>query len=256
MEHAQRLPDFADLFERLLVPAIFDRYARDLVERARPFGPSDRILDLGCGTGIVARVLRERLGGATRLTGVDINASMLAKARSIAPEIPWIEGSAMALPFDDRSFEVVLAQQVLQFVPDRAAAVREMRRVLAPGGRVVASTWRPRSYQPLFEVAGQIAEKHLGPDHDMRMSLDREELGALFAAAGFTNIELDTASLEERHALFPIQGNLAGAGYTNIDPGTMAIIEAETKAAIARFTAADGHITNQSVTNVIVARVP
>src|SRR6187401_3153873 len=159
MEQAQRLPDFADIFERVLVPAIFDRYARDLIERARPFGPSDRILDLGCGTGIVARILRERLGGAAHITGLDVNAAMLAKARSIAPEITWIEGSAVALPFADCSFEVVLAQQVLQFVPDRAAAAREIRRVLVPGGRLIASTWKPRSDQPLFEALGQVAEK-------------------------------------------------------------------------------------------------
>src|SRR5688572_14809849 len=114
MEQAQQcIPDFADVFERLVVPAIFDRYARDLVERARPIGPSDRILDLGCGTGIVARVLRERLGAGAHLTGLDVNAPMLAKARSIAPDITWVEGNAMQLPFADRSFEIVLAQQVL-----------------------------------------------------------------------------------------------------------------------------------------------
>src|SRR5438045_8933638 len=90
-------PSMPEIYERVLVPAIFDRYARDLVERARPFGPSDRILDLGCGTGIVARVLRERLGGAARLTGVDINAGMLAKARELAPDIDWVEASAGAL---------------------------------------------------------------------------------------------------------------------------------------------------------------
>src|SRR6476620_1406313 len=105
MEQAQKLPDFADVFERVLVPAIFDRYARDLVDRARPIGPSDRILDLGCGTGIVARVLRERLGGGAHLTGIDVNAGMLAKARSIAPDIHWIEGNAVALPVAERSFE-------------------------------------------------------------------------------------------------------------------------------------------------------
>src|ERR1043165_1116380 len=108
MEHAHNLHDFADIFEKVLVPAVFERYARDLVERARPFGPSDRILDLGCGTGIVARILRERLGGAARLTGVDVHAPMLAKAKSIAPDIDWREANAMALPFADRSFEVVL----------------------------------------------------------------------------------------------------------------------------------------------------
>src|SRR5690349_12494446 len=140
MERAQKLPDFADIFERLLVPAIFDRYARDLVERARPIGPSARILDLGCGTGIVSRVLRERLGGAARLTGVDANAAMLAVARRLAADVDWREANAMSLPFADASFELVLAQEMLQFVPDRAAAAREVHRVLAPGGRFVAST--------------------------------------------------------------------------------------------------------------------
>src|SRR6476620_5537754 len=99
MEQAQKLPDFADIFEKVLVPAVFERYARDLVERARPFGPSDRILDLGCGTGIVARILRDRLGGAAPITGADVNAQMIAKARSLAPDITWVEANAVALPF-------------------------------------------------------------------------------------------------------------------------------------------------------------
>jgi len=256
MEQAQRIPDFADIFERLLVPAVFERYGRDLIERARPFGPSDRILDLGCGTGIVARILRERLGGAAHITGLDVNAAMLAKARSIAPEITWIEGSAVALPFADCSFEVVLAQQVLQFVPDRAAAAREIRRVLVPGGRLIASTWKPRSDQPLFEALGQVAEKHLGPGNDKRWSLDAAELRGLFADAGFVDLRLDTASLEERHTMFPVKANLGGAGYANVDPELGAKVEAESAPILAHFTAANGEITNQSVTNVIVARAP
>lgn len=255
MEHAQRLSDFPDLFERVLVPAIFEPYARDLVERGRPFGPSDRILDLGCGTGIVARVLRERLGGGARLTGVDINAPMLAKARSLAPDIEWVEGNAVALPFADRSFEVVLAQQVLQFVPDRAAAIREIRRVLVPGGRIIASTWRARQYQPLFHAAGEIAEKHLGPGNDKRFSLDAPALRDLFST-GFTDVVLETASIVEKHVAFPIQGNLAGAGYTNIDPAVMAVIEAETRAAFARLAAADGSLLNHGSATVVVGRVP
>lgn len=257
MEQAQKLPDFADVFERVLVPAIFERYARDLVDRARPIGPSDRILDLGCGTGIVARVLRERLGGGAHLTGIDINAGMLAKARSIAPDITWVEGNAMALPVPDRAFELVLAQQVIQFTPDHAAAVREIRRVLAPGGRVLAATWRPRKHQPLFDALGTIAEKHLGPDKDKRMSLDGDALRALFEAAGFIDVKLEEVSLEERFApgSFPIQGNLGGAGYSNIPPETMATIVAESNAAISAFSAADGTITQRSVTNVLSARV-
>jgi ubiquinone/menaquinone biosynthesis C-methylase UbiE len=256
MEQVQRLPDFADVFERLLVPAIFERYARALVERARPLGPSDRILDLGCGTGIVARVLRERLGGAARITGVDIHAGMLAKAQSIAPDIDWVEASAVALPFANGSFEVVFAQQVLQFVPDRVAAMREIRRVLVPGGRLIASTWRARSHQPLFEALGLVAEKHLGPGNDKRWSLDGDELRGLLTVAGFSNVQLDTTSLEERHTVVPVQASTAAAGYTNVDPATMAKIEADSKPILARHTAADGAITNLSVTNVAIARVP
>jgi ubiquinone/menaquinone biosynthesis C-methylase UbiE len=253
MELAQRQPDFADFFEQELVPAIFDRYARDLLERARPFGPSDRILDLGCGTGIVARILRGRLGGGARLTGLDINAPMLAKAAGIAPDIEWREGNACALPFADGSFDVVLSQQMLQFVPDREAAVREIRRVLAPGGRLIASTWRPRSEQPLFEALGRIAEKHLGPGSDKRFSLDGDALRELLAAAGFVDIRLETASLTERHARLPLQGNLAAAGY---DPASLPLVEAESRLAVEGHTEPNGEITNQSATNVVLARVP
>src|SRR5689334_20994646 len=102
---AQKQSNFADGYERTIVPAIFEPYARDLVERARPIGPSARILDLGCGTGIVARVLRERLGGAARIVGLDVSAVMLEKARSLAPELDLREGNAQALPFADGSFD-------------------------------------------------------------------------------------------------------------------------------------------------------
>ena len=101
LQTALSQPNAADAYERSVVPAVFERYARDLVERARPIGASDRILDLGCGTGIVARVLRERLGGATKIVGVDVSSPMIEKARSIAPEIDFRVGNAMALPFED-----------------------------------------------------------------------------------------------------------------------------------------------------------
>src|SRR6266481_2595365 len=92
-------------------PAVAERHARDLVERARPIGASDRILDLGCGTGIVARVLRERLGGAASIVGLDMSPAMIERARSIAPELDWREGNALALPFADGSFDLVLCQE-------------------------------------------------------------------------------------------------------------------------------------------------
>lgn len=262
MEHVQATAGFADIFENLLVPAIFGPYAHDLVERARPFGPSDRVLDLGCGTGIVARVLRDRLGAAARIVGVDRHPDMIAKARSLAPALEWREADAAALPFGDGSFDVVLAQQVLQFVPDPSAATREIARVLAPGGRVFASTWRPRAEQPLFEAVGRLAERHLGPAHDRRFALDGDALVAAFAAAGLDDVRRDTASLIDRHAAFPVRGSTLAAAHdlAALAPEErerrLAAIEAEAVEVLAGFADARGGYAARSVTNVVTARKP
>jgi len=256
MENIQRQPDLGDIFEKLLVPAVFERYARDLVERARPFGPSDRILDLGCGTGIVARILRERLGAAARITGLDVSAPMIAKARSLAPDIEWHEGNAMALPFADGSFDVVLGQQVLQFVPDRAQAVREIHRVLVPGGRVVLATWRPRPMQPMHEMFGQVAERHFGKGNDKRYSLDGDELRTLLAEF---SPRMETVSLVEHWNEVPphlLKLSVGAGGFdtTVADAeARFAKLIAETQAELPRFAANGGYET-PSITNIAIGR--
>src|SRR5262245_55056974 len=121
------------------VHVIVERHARDLIERARPIGPSERILDLGCRTGIVARLLRDRLGGAAWITAVDSDAALLAVARRIAPEVDWRDGDPTALPFRDSAFDLVFCQQISALGADRRAVLCEVRRVLAPGGRVIVS---------------------------------------------------------------------------------------------------------------------
>ena len=258
MEAALRLPDIGEIFETILVPAIFDRYARELVDRARPIGPSDRILDLGCGTGIVARILRERLGGAARIIGLDASAAMIGKARSVAPELDFRDGNAMALPFPDHSFDLVLSQQMLQFVPDRAAALREARRVLVPGGRLLLSTWRPRAMAPLHDAIVKLAEKHLGPANDKRYSLDGDELRTLVVEAGFKEVRIDTVTLTEQYREFPVRGTAMGA---NIDvtkyadderQRRFAALDAEAASVLAAYTK-DGVISAPSVTNIVTA---
>ena len=213
MEPVFRNPSIADVFESILVPAVFKPYAQDLIARARPIGPSDRILDLGCGTGIVARLLRERLGGAARVSGLDISAPMIAKARALAPEIDWHEGTAMKLPFADGSFDLVLCQQMLQFVPDPLVALHEVRRVLVPGGRLLVSTWRPRTEQPLFDALGRAAERHLGASNDKRWSLDGERLRELLVSAGFADVVSHTHSLVDHYTEFPIRSSTLASNF-------------------------------------------
>jgi len=103
------------------------------------------VLDIACGTGVVARTAARRLGSGDNVTGLDLSAPMLAAARSAAAAaaegatIEWREGSALQLPWAEEAFDVAFCQQGLQFFPDRPTATREMHRVLAPGGKLVLS---------------------------------------------------------------------------------------------------------------------
>ncbi len=180
------LPTFPEMYERWLVGPLFRPWAEIALEDVR-LSPSDTLLDIACGTGIVARVARERLGDAAQVVGVDVSADMLAIARAVAPDIDWRAGSATDLPLrENERFDVVVCQQGLQFFPDRRTAAGEMRRALKSGGRLAVLTWRSDSEIPLFRELRQMAERHLGAIADQRHSLgDGTALEALFRDVGF-----------------------------------------------------------------------
>jgi ubiquinone/menaquinone biosynthesis C-methylase UbiE len=129
-EHWQMDATAPELYERYLVPAITSVWANDLLNRISP-KRGDSVLDIACGTGVVARLI-EQHGQARRVVGLDINTAMLAIARAKSSKVEWLEGSALDLPFDANSFDVVLCQLGLQFFPDRLLALKEMVRVLKP----------------------------------------------------------------------------------------------------------------------------
>ncbi len=143
-------PSPGEIYQREMVPASFARWAPDLVDLGA-VRPGQRVLDVACGTGVVTRIAAERAGPSGRVAGLDVNADMLAAARAASPgaRIEWYEGSALALPFPDGSFDIVVCQQGLQFFPDRVAGLREMRRVLTAGGRLALSCWRSVEHQPV-----------------------------------------------------------------------------------------------------------
>ena len=124
-------------YEHHFVPAIGAPMAAELVRDAA-LSPGERVLDVACGTGVVARLAAPEVRPGGTVVGLDIDAGMLAVARSAAEpgaSIEWHEASAEAMPLPDAAFDVVLCQMGLQFMPDQLAALREMRRVLARGGR-------------------------------------------------------------------------------------------------------------------------
>ena len=147
--------DAASAYERDFVPAMMAQWPPVLAEIAA-IGAGDRVLDVACGTGVLARAAADRVGAHGRVTGLDLNDGMLAVARRLRPELEWQQGDAAKLPFADGAFDVVASQMAFMFIPDRAAALREMWRVLVPGGRlavlVCAPIERARGYRLLADI--------------------------------------------------------------------------------------------------------
>ena len=192
----------AELYERYLVPSITGVWAADLVRRAA-LQPGERVLDVACGTGIVARLAAAQVGVQGAVVGLDLNPAMLAVARTRpAPpgaSITWTEDSVMAMPFSDATFDVVLCQLGLQFFPDRPQALREMRRVLVPGGRVLLSVFGPLAHNPAPQALAAALERHVGPhasaikraEHELD---DPAALAELVAGAGFAAVRIETTT--------------------------------------------------------------
>jgi ubiquinone/menaquinone biosynthesis C-methylase UbiE len=192
-------PTFPELYEQWLAGPLFRPWAEITLDDLT-LAPGDRVLDIACGTGIVARVAKQRLGDAGYVVGVDVSPDMLTVARRVAPGIDWREGNATALPLrDGEQFDVVVCQQGLQFFPDKAAAVAQMRRALTPDGRLAVATWRSDDEIPLFRELRQVAERHLGPIEDQRYGFgDAAPLEALLRDAGFHDVRCRTISFTMR----------------------------------------------------------
>src|SRR5215468_6823133 len=153
-----------EFYEQHLVPALFAPFAESLVTQAS-LQLGERLLDAACGTGIVARMAAPRVG---HVTGLDLNPGMVAVARTaptpLGAPISWQEGSLEALPFEEGTFDVVLCQQGLQFSPNRAVAVREMRRVLRMGGRLLCSVWRDLTHNVYMQAVVRARRRDLVHD--------------------------------------------------------------------------------------------
>lgn len=220
--------DAAQNYERYFVPVIGEPVARDLIAAA-DLRAGERVLDVACGTGIVTRLAAERVGPAGTVAGLDLNPGMLAIARTTAPTDPpieWHEASAEGMPLPDAAFDVVLCSMGLQFMGDQAAALAEMRRVLAPAGRVLVTA--PGPTPAPFAVFAETLARHLGDDvagfvHAVFSLHDPRELADLMTAAGLGDVttethttHLPTAPPEDFlwqyvHST-PMAGPLAGAG--------------------------------------------
>jgi SAM-dependent methyltransferase len=139
----------AQAYEDLFVPALFSQWG-EVIRVAAAVAPGKRVLDVACGTGILARRLATLLASPQSIVGLDLAPGMLEVAKRVAPDIEWQQGSAESLPFADASFDAVVSQFGLMFFPDRVRALREMLRVLTPGSRLAVAVWDSLDHIPAF----------------------------------------------------------------------------------------------------------
>jgi SAM-dependent methyltransferase len=188
-------------YERYLVPVLFAPLAEALLAAAGPVS-GRRVLDVACGTGIVAR--GAAMTAAT--TGLDKNPAMLGLAARLDSRVRWVPGDAAALPFADHSFDVAFCQQGLQFTADPAAALRELCRVLAPGGRLALAVWCDIARSPGFAALATVLDRHGGPGDLMRAPFRLSDPGrvrALLTAGGFAHVRRSTCVITARFPSVP-----------------------------------------------------
>jgi ubiquinone/menaquinone biosynthesis C-methylase UbiE len=153
----------AEVYDEFFLPALFAAWPPELIAKAR-VGPGMRVVDVACGTGVLAIEAGKATGPGGSVVGVDLNPGMLMVARTKDPSIDWREASAEALPFDSDEFDAALCQFGLMFFQDRNAAIREMLRVLRPGGRLAIAVWDSLEKTPGYFAITQLLSRLFGDE--------------------------------------------------------------------------------------------
>jgi ubiquinone/menaquinone biosynthesis C-methylase UbiE len=193
----------AEGYESYMVPTLFAPCAKILIQAADP-KRGERVLDVGCGTGIVAREVASRLGATAAITAVDLSANMLSVARAVAAEedltIEWREGKAEQLPFRDGAFDLVLCQFALMFVTDKAAALSEIHRVVTESGRVLISVWQGLDRHPFYQTLHNVIQQRLGMSalQEIFALGNADDLRELVLEARFRRVEIKPFTLTAR----------------------------------------------------------
>ena len=250
-------------YEGLHVEALFRQWAEPVLDTAGAT-TGTCLLDVACGTGVVAREAFGRVGPTGSVTGLDISPGMLAVARTIEPGVIWMEGEASRLPFDDDRFDAVVSQFGLMFFPDRVRAIREMLRCVRPGGRVVVAVWealeRSQAYPILVDLlnrrAGAAAADALRAPFVLG---DVDELRGLFEAAGASAVSIET---QHGTARFPsvrtmVEADLRGwlpAMGVFLENDLIELIVAEAEDALSEYVTLDGEMVFEAPAHIVTAQ--
>jgi ubiquinone/menaquinone biosynthesis C-methylase UbiE len=254
--------DAATTYERLFVPAEFQEWAGTTVAAAR-IASAQHVLDVACGTGVVARVAAARSGSSGRVDGIDADPGMVNVAASLAPHVQYRQGTAEALPYADSSFDAVVCQFGLMFFTDRERALTEMQRVLRPRGRMAIVVWDTLQNTPAYDALVALLERVAGSRAAAALTApfalgDKGVLKQLFEAAGIRQPSLETATCM---SCFPsirtmveadLRGWLPVMGVV-LEEATIEQVLREAEQVLSRWRAPDGKVRFESPAHIVTA---
>jgi ubiquinone/menaquinone biosynthesis C-methylase UbiE len=193
-----------EIYERYLVPLIFEPYARDLAERLAQIRP-ENVLETAAGTGVATRAIASRLPALRRMVATDLNQPMLDHAKgwqSHDNRIEWRPADAQTLPFEDGRFDAVVCQFGVMFFPDKIQAYKEAQRVLRPGGQFMFNVWDKISENEFADVVTEALAAFFPSDPPQFLARtphgyhDVDRIRTELKAAGFVDIAID--AMDER----------------------------------------------------------
>jgi ubiquinone/menaquinone biosynthesis C-methylase UbiE len=258
--------DAAQRYQRYVARYILGPWAPLLVETAGIVS-GERVLDVACGTGVVARIATERVGVTGKVVGLDLNPGMIAVAQTLprpaGAKIEWDIRSVLDLGFEDGSFDAVLCQQGLQFFPDKLTALREIRRVLRRDGRIALSVWSSTGHYN--SALGKALEQFVSRETADRFCASRQapskdELLHLAVDAGFSDVQINLVHLDirlprpDQFALQHLAATPVASVIAATDAETRALIGTSVMRQLERYADAAGAITYPEETYVLTAR--
>lgn len=238
-------------YEALFVPALVGQFAPKVADAAR-VQKGQRVLDVACGTGVLAREVLRRVGPTGHVAGIDPVPGMIEVAKQIASAVEWRQGTAESLPFSDKSFDAVVSQFGLMFFTDRRQAIREMLRVLTSSGRLAVAVWDSLENIPAYAAPVELLQRTAGQQAADALRApfvlgDQSELRKVFSEAGVNSVEVTTHS---GTASFPsiramVEADLRGwlpVMGVNLSEEQISQILEEAEALLGAYTTSDGQV--------------
>lgn len=253
--------DPAEIYDALFVPALFAQWGPRVVAAAA-VQHGQHVLDVGCGTGVLACAAAERAGPEGRVVGLDPNDQMLAVARRKSTAVAWQPGRAEALPFNDASFDTVASQFAMMFFESRPAAIAEMLRVLRPAGRLAVAVWDRLEQAPGYLALTDMLQELFGADIARAMHApfalgDRHELLRLFTGGGAVDAEVRTQPGTVRFASIDAMINTERACVWTLggllDEQQFARLRQRARIVLQRFVCSDGSVQFDCPAHIVTA---